>query len=159
MQGLIAELPFCSGRCDLEGRASYASQEPWLFPASVRDNILFGRPFISEKYSRIVHVSALEDDLKQFPYGDMTMCGERGMSLSGGQKARINLARALYQESDIYLLDDPLSAVDSAVSRHIFEKCVQKHLKGHLRILCTHQLQYLPQADHVIVLTDVSTTN
>ncbi|ODN02388.1 Multidrug resistance-associated protein 4 [Orchesella cincta] len=154
LQSLIAELPFIGGICDLEGRVSYASQEPWLFPGSVRENVLFGRPFISEKYARVVHVCALEDDLKQFPYGDMQMIGERGMSLSGGQKARINLARSLYQDADIYLLDDPLSAVDSAVSRHIFELCVKKHLKGHLRILCTHQLQYLPHADHVIVLID-----
>jgi ATP-binding cassette subfamily C (CFTR/MRP) protein 4 len=103
-----------------------------------------------------VAVCALEADLKQLTNGDMTIVGERGVSLSGGQKARVNLARALYQDANIYLLDDPISQVDTNVSRHIFEKCIQSHLKGNLRILVTHQLQYLPQADHVIVMNEVS---
>jgi len=97
----------------------------------------------------------LLDDFKQLPHGDMTIVGDRGVSLSGGQKARVNLARAMYQEAEIYLLDDPLSAVDTKVSRHLFEKCVKTHLDGHLRILVTHQLQYLPQADHIVVLHEV----
>jgi len=104
----------------------------------------------------VIRASALEEDLKQLPYGDMTIVGERGVSLSGGQKARVNLARALYQEADIYLLDDPLSAVDSRVSRHLFDKCIKKHLNGRLRIIVTHQLQYLQQVDHIVVLNEVS---
>jgi ATP-binding cassette subfamily C (CFTR/MRP) protein 4 len=124
----------------------------------VRQNILFGLELDEERYNEVVKVCALEDDFKQLPHGDKTIVGERGVALSGGQKARVNLARGLYQKADIYLMDDPLSAVDSKVSRHIFEKCVKSHLTGYLRILCTHQLQYLPLADHVIVLDEVLKT-
>ena len=152
---MIRELPVASGTCDQFGSTAYASQEAWIFPGSIRQNILFGRDFDEHRYNDIVDVCALEEDMKQFPYGDLTLVGERGISLSGGQKARINLARALYQSADIYLLDDPLSAVDAAVSRHIFDRCVNKYLKGYLRILVTHQLQYLPQADHILVLHQV----
>lgn len=144
-----------SGNCIINGKSSYAGQEPWIFSGNLRQNIIFGQDFNQEKYDEIVYVCALEDDLKQLPYGDNTVVGERGVALSGGQKARVNLARALYKAADIYLLDDPLSAVDARVSRHIFEKCVKKYLRGHLRILVTHQLQYLPQADHIIVFNEV----
>lgn len=99
--------------------------------------------------------AALLDDFKQLAHGDQTLVGDRGVSLSGGQKARVNLARCLYQDADIYLMDDPLSAVDARVSRHLFEKCLKHFLKGKLRILVTHQLQYLSQADHVVVFKEV----
>jgi len=131
---------------------SYASQEPWIFAGNLRQNILFGLPYDESRYNETVRVCALEEDLKQLPYGDFTVVGERGVALSGGQKARVNLARALYRDVDIYLLDDPLSAVDTRVSRHLFEKCVKEYLRGRIRVLVTHQLQYLPHADHIIVL-------
>jgi ATP-binding cassette subfamily C (CFTR/MRP) protein 4 len=153
---MLSELPVASGRCELNGKFSFTSQEAWLFPGTVRQNILVGKELNLSKYNAVLDACALEDDLVQFPHGDTTIVGERGVSLSGGQKARINLARALYQEADIYLLDDPLSAVDTHVSRHIFEKCIQTHLKGKLRVLVTHQLQYLPQADHIIVMNEVN---
>ncbi|CAL8104328.1 unnamed protein product [Orchesella dallaii] len=153
---LLAELPAAQGKCHIQGDISYASQEPWVFAGDVKQNILFGRPFEEEKYKSVVKAAALEDDFKQLEFGDQTIVGERGVSLSGGQKARVNLARCLYQDADIYLLDDPLSAVDTRVSRHLFEKCIRKHLAGKLRILVTHQLQYLPQADHVLVLQNGS---
>ncbi|CAL8104322.1 unnamed protein product [Orchesella dallaii] len=149
---LLGELPVADGKCEIQGQISYASQEPWVFAGDVKQNILFGRPFDEEKYKSVVKAAALEDDFKQLEFGDQTIVGERGVSLSGGQKARVNLARCLYQDADIYLLDDPLSAVDTRVSRHLFEKCIRKHLAGKLRILVTHQLQYLPQADHILVL-------
>jgi len=135
---------------------SYASQESWIFTGNIRQNILFGNAFDKQRYQEVVRASALEDDFAQLPHGDMTTVGERGITLSGGQKARVNLARALYRQADIYIMDDPLSAVDSRVSRHLFDKCIKEHLKGKLRILVTHQLQYLPQADHIVVLKDVS---
>lgn len=87
--------------------------------------------------------------------GDRTLVGERGVSLSGGQRARINLARAIYRSADIYLLDDPLSAVDTHVGKHLFERCIKNYLNGKTRILVTHQLQYLKKADIIIVLNEV----
>lgn len=155
LQLLLSELPLNSGKLDIGGRLSYASQEPWLFPGNIRQNILFGRSFKEDKYARVVKYAALEEDFKQFEFGDQTIVGERGISLSGGQKARINLARCLYQDADIFLLDDPLSAVDSRVSRQLFEEGIKKGLRGKLRILVTHQVQYLPQADHIILLNEV----
>ncbi|ODN00558.1 Multidrug resistance-associated protein 4 [Orchesella cincta] len=129
---LLGELPTARGKCQIQGEISYASQEPWVFAGDVKQNILFGRPFDEEKYKAVVKAAALEDDFKQLDL--------------------VNLARCLYQNADIYLLDDPLSAVDTKVSRHLFEKCIREHLSGKLRILVTHQLQYLPQADHVVIL-------
>ncbi len=152
LHAIIDELPISSGNLIISGRLSYVSQEPWIFSGNLRQNILFGLPYEEDHYKATLAACALEEDLKQLPYGDMTIVGERGVALSGGQKARVNLARALYRKADIYLLDDPLSAVDSRVSRHLFEKCIKEHLKGSIRLLVTHQLQYLPQADHILVL-------
>jgi ATP-binding cassette subfamily C (CFTR/MRP) protein 4 len=134
---------------------SYASQDAWIFSGSIRQNILFGL-FLNEKlYNAVINACALHEDLAQMAHGDETIVGERGITLSGGQKARINLARSLYQQADIYLMDDPLSAVDSRVSRHLFDKCMKEFLDNKMRILVTHQLQYLPQADHIVVLNEV----
>lgn len=102
---------------------------------------------------------ALERDLQQFEHGDHTIVGERGASLSGGQKARINLARAVYRDADIYLLDDPLSAVDIHVSKHLYEQCINRFLAKKTRILVTHQVFYLKDNDHIIILNNVSNTN
>lgn len=99
---------------------------------------------------------ALTKDFQQFPYGDLSNVGEAGSSLSGGQKARINLARAVYRQADIYLLDDPLSAVDTRVAKHIFYRCIKEYLNGKTRILVTHQLQFAKQADNIAVLDRVS---
>ncbi|XP_011701011.1 PREDICTED: multidrug resistance-associated protein 4-like, partial [Wasmannia auropunctata] len=133
-------------------RISYASQEPWLFGDTVRENILFGQPYDKARYKQVANVCALTKDFRQFPQGDMTLVGDRGVSLSGGQRARINLARAVYRQADIYLLDDPLSAVDTHVARHLYWKCITEYLHGKTRILVTHQLQFLKQADHIVVL-------
>lgn len=154
LQLLLKELPLASGKLLIEGTISYASQEPWLFANTVRKNILFGQPYIKKKYNTVVEVCALERDFELFPLGDKTNVGEKGTSLSGGQRARINLARAVYKEADIYLLDDPLSAVDPHVSKHLFHKCIKEHLNGKTRILVTHQTQFLNQADVVIVLNN-----
>ncbi|KAJ8916751.1 hypothetical protein NQ315_013956 [Exocentrus adspersus] len=154
LQLLLKELPINEGRIDVSGSISYASQEPWLFVSSIRNNILFGRPYEKNRYKDIVKVCALERDLEQFPYGDKTLVGERGVSLSGGQRARINLARAVYSEADIYLLDDPLSAVDTHVGKHLFHECIKKYLKDKTRILVTHQLQFLKEADLIVVINN-----
>ncbi|XP_046595715.1 ATP-binding cassette sub-family C member 4 isoform X3 [Neodiprion lecontei] len=131
-------------------RVSYASQDPWLFSASIRDNILFGLPYEKKRYQEVTEACALLKDFDQLSQGDLSLVGERGASLSGGQRARVNLARAVYRDADLYLLDDPLSAVDSRVGRHLFEKCINGFLKSKTRIIVTHQLQYLEQVDTVI---------
>ncbi|XP_046426049.1 ATP-binding cassette sub-family C member 4-like isoform X3 [Neodiprion fabricii] len=131
-------------------RVSYASQDPWLFSASIRDNILFGLPYEKKRYQEVTEACALLKDFDQLSQGDLSLVGERGASLSGGQRARVNLARAVYRDADLYLLDDPLSAVDSRVGRHLFEKCINGFLKSKTRIIVTHQFQYLEQVDTVI---------
>jgi ATP-binding cassette subfamily C (CFTR/MRP) protein 4 len=147
-------LPLESGRMDIQGKISYSSQEPWLFSASVRHNILFGSEYDEERYKQVVEVCALLSDFELFPYGDKTLVGEKGKSLSGGQKARINLARCIYKKADIYLLDDPLSAVDANVGKHLYDRCVKGFLKDKICILITHQLQYLSSADKIIIMKD-----
>ncbi|KAK5645931.1 hypothetical protein RI129_004395 [Pyrocoelia pectoralis] len=154
LQLLLKELPLISGALEINGEVSYASQEPWLFVSTVRNNILFGLPYIKEKYKETVKVCALERDFELFPNGDRTLVGERGISLSGGQRARINLARSVYREADIYLFDDPLSAVDTHVAKHLFEQCFLKYLANKTRILVTHQLQFLKQADIIVILNN-----
>lgn len=155
LQLILGELFKQSGTIKIGGRISYSSQEPWLFASTVRNNILFGLDYDRQRYKKTVKVCALETDFDQLPQRDQTVVGERGVSLSGGQRARINLARAIYREADIYLMDDPLSAVDTHVGKHLFEECMIYHLAGKTRILVTHQLQYLKKADHIIVINEV----
>uniref|UniRef100_A0A336LKT5 Oxysterol-binding protein n=1 Tax=Culicoides sonorensis TaxID=179676 RepID=A0A336LKT5_CULSO len=152
IQTILGELLIESGKIEVNGQISYASQEPWLFSASIRQNILFGLPYEKERYKKVVKRCALERDFSLFSNGDKTIVGERGTSLSGGQKARINLARAVYRDHDIYLLDDPLSAVDSHVGRHLFDQCIRLQLRGKVVILVTHQLQYLQNVDQIVIL-------
>ncbi|XP_049887665.1 ATP-binding cassette sub-family C member 4-like [Pectinophora gossypiella] len=159
LQVLLKELPTSKGSCSVNGKISYASQDAWLFPATVRENILFGVPYDVERYKKVCKVCCLQPDFKQFPYGDLSLVGERGVSLSGGQRARINLARAVYREADIYLLDDPLSAVDANVGRELFEGCISEHLRGRTVILVTHQVHFLKSADQIVVLNEGSVEN
>ncbi|XP_028159464.1 probable multidrug resistance-associated protein lethal(2)03659 isoform X1 [Ostrinia furnacalis] len=149
---LLRELPLQSGSVHIGGTVSYASQEPWLFAGSVRQNILFGQAMDRPRYNTVVRRCALDRDFALLPHGDKTVVGERGVSLSGGQRARISLARAVYKRADIYLLDDPLSAVDAHVGRHLFESCVVGYLRNSTRILVTHQLQFLRDVDQIIIL-------
>ncbi|XP_012274704.1 probable multidrug resistance-associated protein lethal(2)03659 [Orussus abietinus] len=152
LAAILGEISLVQGDVKVKGKLSYASQEAWVFGASVRQNILFGQPYERHRYQRVVKVCALLKDFKQFPQGDQTVVGDRGSSLSGGQKARINLARAVYRQADVYLLDDPLSAVDAHVGKHLFEECIQRYLYGTTRILATHQLQYIKAADAIVLL-------
>ncbi|KAH8413402.1 hypothetical protein KR009_010872 [Drosophila setifemur] len=151
IQAILGELPPESGSVKLQGSLSYASQEPWLFNASVRDNILFGLPMDKHRYHKVIRRCALERDIELLQ-GDHTLVGERGASLSGGQRARISLARAVYRQADIYILDDPLSAVDTHVGRHLFEECMRGFLGNKLVVLVTHQLQFLEQADLIVIM-------
>ncbi|KAI2474047.1 ATP-binding cassette sub-family C member 4 [Diabrotica virgifera virgifera] len=154
LQTLLGELDITEGSMRVRGQISYASQEPWVFASTVRQNILFGEEYDKKRYHEVIEACSLEKDFEQFPNGDLTLVGDRGSSLSGGQKARINLARAVYREADVYLLDDPLSAVDIHVSKHLYEKCINGYLANRTRILVTHQVHYLKDADNIIILNN-----
>ncbi|XP_030375917.1 probable multidrug resistance-associated protein lethal(2)03659 [Scaptodrosophila lebanonensis] len=152
IQAILGELRAETGAIKVNGTFSYASQEPWLFTGTVRQNILFGQPMDKRRYAQVVKKCALERDFDLLPFGDKTIVGERGASLSGGQKARISLARAVYRQTAIYLLDDPLSAVDTHVGRHLFDQCMRGYLREHIVILVTHQLQFLQHADQIVIM-------
>lgn len=149
---ILRELPLIRGYKDVVGRISYASQESWLFAGTIKQNILFGEDWNPKKYEKIIKVCALERDFKILPYGDRSIVGDRGVTLSGGQRARINLARAIYKDADIYLLDDPLSAVDTQVGKQLFEDCICGYLKNCCTVLVTHQLQYLRNVSKIYLM-------
>lgn len=151
---IVKELPLTSGTIQNSGKIVYASQEPWIFASSIRQNIIFGLSMDRQRYREVIRVCQLEEDFAKLPFGDKTFIGEKGTSLSGGQKARINLARAIYVDADIYLFDDPLSAVDSRVGKRIFKNCICEFLKNKTRILVTHQLQYLKDVNRIFVLNN-----
>uniref|UniRef100_A0AAQ5Y6D1 ATP-binding cassette, sub-family C (CFTR/MRP), member 12 n=1 Tax=Amphiprion ocellaris TaxID=80972 RepID=A0AAQ5Y6D1_AMPOC len=151
---ILEQMHLLQGSVTADGTFAYVSQQAWIFHGTVQENILMGQPLDQAKYDRVVDVCSLRADLKILPYGDQTEIGERGLNLSGGQKQRISLARAVYSDKDIFLLDDPLSAVDAHVGKHIFEECVKKELQGKSIILVTHQLQYLEFCDDILVLED-----
>lgn len=152
LYSLLNEIEKTSGDLTIGGKISYSPQEAWCFGGSIRDNILLGEKMDQSKYAEVIKVCGLERDLQIFPSGDRTFVGEKGYTLSGGQKARVTLARAVYRDADIYLLDDPLSAVDPQVANHIFEKCIRGYLKNKTVVLVTHQLQFLSKADKILVL-------
>lgn len=154
ISSILEQMYLLKGSITADGTFAYVSQQAWIFHGTVRENILLGQPFDQAKYDRVLGVCSLRPDLKILPYGDQTEIGERGLNLSGGQKQRISLARAIYSNKDIFLLDDPLSAVDAHVGKHIFEECIKKELQGKSVILVTHQLQYLEFCDNILVLED-----
>uniref|UniRef100_A0A6T8KKU6 ATP-dependent transporter ycf16 n=1 Tax=Hemiselmis andersenii TaxID=464988 RepID=A0A6T8KKU6_HEMAN len=149
---ILGDMKKEDGEVELHGRVSYVAQQTWITNATLKDNILFGAPFNQERYDEVIEVCALLPDFEMLPGGDQTEIGEKGINLSGGQKARVALARAVYQDADVYLLDDPLSAVDVHVSKILFEQCICGYLRGKTRVLVTHQVQYLPGSDRVAVV-------
>jgi ABC-type bacteriocin/lantibiotic exporter with double-glycine peptidase domain len=136
----------------VDGSVAYCAQQPWICNGLLKDNILFGKELVVQQYRDAIRVSAMESDIEAITGGHNAEIGERGINLSGGQKARVSLARAVYSNNDIYLLDDPLSAVDSHVAHHIFEECILKKLKEKTVVLVTHAVQFLPKVDRIIVL-------
>lgn len=154
LHAIIGELELDEGKIEVSGEISYASQKPWLFNDTIRNNILFGEAYDDERYKKVVEVCALNRDFYTFLQGDETVVAERGTSLSGGQKARINLARAVYKTADVYVFDDVLSAVDATVGNKIFFECFKKFLKEKTIILVTHQLQYLNESDNFVVMNN-----
>ncbi|GAA5874651.1 hypothetical protein JCM8547_003948 [Rhodosporidiobolus lusitaniae] len=153
LQGLIGEMRRTSGSVTFGSPSTgYCSQQAWIMNTTVRENILFGRPFDEQRYWECVGAACLLADFDQLPHGDLTEIGEKGIALSGGQRQRVSIARVLYTDADIVLMDDPLSAVDAHVAEHIFTKAIQGVLKEKTRILTTHAVHLLERADSVVVL-------
>lgn len=144
------------GEITVRGSIAYVPQQPWIMNATLRENILFGLRFDPVFYDQVLEACSLKIDMQMLTHGDQTEIGERGINLSGGQKARISLARALYARADVYLFDDPLSAVDAHVGRQLFKHVLGSHglLKNKARILVTHAISYLNEVDEVIMLKD-----
>ncbi|KAF9967220.1 hypothetical protein BGZ73_000657 [Actinomortierella ambigua] len=176
LQAMVGNMPMHSGRLVRGEATSYAAQQPWIQNATVRDNILFGLPYDADRYSRVIRACQLERDMAALPHGDLTELGERGVNLSGGQKARISLARAVYFQPDIVsastnggesektlisttksstvIMDDPLAAVDAHVGKRIWKECILTELQGRTRIVATHQLHVLPDVDLIVCMKD-----
>ncbi|XP_040163162.1 multidrug resistance-associated protein 1 isoform X4 [Anopheles arabiensis] len=156
LSAFLGEMDKISGRVNTLGRIAYVSQQAWIQNATLKDNILFGKPMDQRRYARVIEACALKPDIEMLPGGDMTEIGEKGINLSGGQKQRVSLARAVYNDADVYFLDDPLSAVDSHVGKHIFEQVIGPSglLAKKTRVLVTHGITYLPNTDKIFVLRD-----
>ncbi|KAL3576468.1 hypothetical protein D5086_021751 [Populus alba] len=153
VSAMLGELPATSdASVVIRGTVAYVPQVSWIFNATVRDNILFGSPFDSARYEKAIDVTALQHDLDLLPGGDLTEIGERGVNISGGQKQRVSMARAVYSNSDVYIFDDPLSALDAHVGRQVFDKCIKGELSRKTRILVTNQLHFLSQVDRIILV-------
>jgi len=153
---MLGDLHKVKGQVKVKSSVSYAAQQAWIQNSTLKDNITFGKEMDQSRYDEVIQACALAEDLKILPGGDMTEIGEKGINLSGGQKQRVSLARAVYANSDIFILDDPLSAVDAHVGKHIFEKVVSERglLAGKTRILVTHSAVFLPRVDHIVVMKD-----
>ncbi|XP_026834859.1 multidrug resistance-associated protein 1 isoform X17 [Drosophila erecta] len=154
VQAFLGEMEKLAGVVNTVGKLAYVPQQAWIQNATVRDNILFGQTYDRKRYNKVIDACALRADIDILSAGDLTEIGEKGINLSGGQKQRISLARAVYSDADLYLLDDPLSAVDSHVGKHIFEEVIGP--KGILarksRVLVTHGVTFLPQVDSIYVM-------
>ncbi|XP_071968860.1 ATP-binding cassette sub-family C member 3 isoform X2 [Engystomops pustulosus] len=156
VSALLGEMEKLEGDVSVRGSVAYVPQQAWIQNSSLKDNILFGRPESEKNYKKVLEACALLTDLEVLPGGDQTEIGEKGINLSGGQKQRVSLARAVYSSSDVYLLDDPLSAVDAHVAKHIFDNVIGPDglLRGKTRLLVTHGISFLPQVDHIVVIVD-----
>lgn len=154
LNAIIGEMKCTSGRVRVSGSVGYTAQQAWIMNATLKDNIIFGRELEQKDYKRVIKACALESDLAMLPNGDQTEIGERGINLSGGQKQRVNLARCVYLDHDIVLMDDPLSAVDAHVGKYLFEQCICGALANKTRVLVTHQLHFLSRADFIVVLAN-----
>ncbi|XP_042487785.1 ABC transporter C family member 3-like, partial [Macadamia integrifolia] len=151
---ILGEVPRVSGVVKLNGTKAYVAQSPWIQSGTIVENILFDKKMDKKRYEMILEACSLNKDLELFAFGDQTIIGDRGVNLSGGQKQRIQIARALYHDADIYLLDDPFSAVDTHTGTHIFKECLLKILGTKTVIYATHQVEFLPSADLILVMRD-----
>uniref|UniRef100_A0A0P6J763 Canalicular multispecific organic anion transporter 1 n=1 Tax=Heterocephalus glaber TaxID=10181 RepID=A0A0P6J763_HETGA len=154
MSAMLGEMENVHGHITIKGTTAYVPQQSWIQNGTIKDNILFGSELNEKRYQQVLEACALLPDLEILPGGDLAEIGEKGINLSGGQKQRISLARAAYQDLDIYILDDPLSAVDAHVGKHIFNEVLGPNglLNGKTRLLVTHSIHFLPQVDEIVVL-------
>jgi ATP-binding cassette subfamily C (CFTR/MRP) protein 1 len=150
LAALAGDMRKTQGEVTIGASRAFCPQYAWIQNATVRENIVFGKEFRDDWYNRVVDACALRPDLEMLPNGDKTEIGERGITVSGGQKQRMNIARAIYFDADIILMDDPLSAVDAHVGRHIMDNAICGLLKDKCRILATHQLHVLSRCDRII---------
>ncbi|CAJ1950915.1 unnamed protein product [Sphenostylis stenocarpa] len=158
LYAVLGEIPKISGTVNVGGTIAYVSQTSWIQSGTVRDNILFGKPMNKTRYESATKVCALDMDINDFSHGDLTEIGQRGINMSGGQRQRIQLARAVYNDADIYLLDDPFSAVDAQTAAILFHDCVMTALREKTVILVTHQVEFLSEVDTILVMEDGKVT-
>ncbi|XP_035824257.1 multidrug resistance-associated protein 1-like [Aplysia californica] len=156
LSAMLGEMEKVEGDVTVTDSTAYVPQEAWILNTSLKENVVFGSGYDTEKYNKVVDACALRDDFKLMSSGDKTLIGEKGINLSGGQKQRVSLARAVYADAGIYLLDDPLSAVDAHVGKHIFDQVIGPRgmLKGKTRVLVTHGVHWLPYVDSILVMKD-----
>lgn len=156
LQSILGDLYKLDGEVRVHGKVAYAPQVPWIMNGTVKDNIIFGHKYDADFYDHVIKACALNIDLKILPKGDKTEVGEKGISLSGGQKARLSLARAVYARADVYLFDDPLSAVDEHVGKHLIDHVLGPLglLKTKCRILATNNIGVLSVADNLHMISD-----
>ncbi|KAK3429400.1 hypothetical protein EUGRSUZ_E00825, partial [Eucalyptus grandis] len=153
LAAILGEVPYIDGMVQVHGRMAYVSQTAWIQTGTIQENILFGSAMDSIKYGEVIQNCSLAKDIEMFPFGDQTQIGERGVNLSGGQKQRIQLARALYQDADVYLLDDPFSAVDAHTATSLFNEYVMKALSRKTVLLVTHQVDFLPAFNSILLMS------
>ncbi|XP_030247831.1 ATP-binding cassette sub-family C member 5 isoform X2 [Sparus aurata] len=154
ISAILGQMTLLQGSVAVRGRLAYVAQQAWILNATLRENILFGQEYQEDRYQSVLSACCLRPDLARLPNADLTEIGERGANLSGGQRQRISLARALYSDRDIYILDDPLSALDAHVANHVFRNAIRKQLYQKTIIFVTHQLQYLSDCDDVILMRE-----
>lgn len=152
LSAIAGQMRRTAGECTMQGRRALCAQVPWIQSTTIRENIIFGQEFDQAKYDAIIDACALKPDLRILPHGSFTEIGERGINLSGGQKHRVSLARAIYFDPDIIMLDDPLAAVDAETGSHLMEHAICGLLKNTCRLLATHQVQLLNRCDRIIVM-------
>ncbi|CAI9094235.1 OLC1v1029935C1 [Oldenlandia corymbosa var. corymbosa] len=153
LAAILGEVPYNDGSVEVHGKIAYVSQSAWIQTGTIEQNILFGSIMDRHKYQNVLNSCCLVKDLDMLPFGDQTIIGERGVNLSGGQKQRVQLARALYQEADIYLLDDPFSALDAHTARKLFNEYVMGALLNKTVLLVTHQVDFLPVFDSILLMS------
>ncbi|XP_032446805.1 ATP-binding cassette sub-family C member 5 isoform X1 [Xiphophorus hellerii] len=156
ISAILGQMTVLEGSVAVRGRMAYVAQQAWILNATLRDNILFGQEYQEDRYQSVLSACCLKLDLALLPNADLTEIGERGANLSGGQRQRISLARALYSDRDVYILDDPLSALDAHVANHIFRNAIKKQLHNKTVIFVTHQLQYMVDCDDIILMREGS---
>lgn len=157
VSAILGEMEKIEGTVNVDGKIALVPQQAWIQNATLRDNITFGKPYVKRFYDKVVEACALRADFSMLPGGDQTEIGEKGINLSGGQKQRVSLARAVYSGADFYIFDDPLSAVDSHVGKHIFDNVISSEsgmLLGKTRFLVTHGISFLPKADEIFVMVN-----